>query len=530
MVLCRRWPRSLRKDNVSAPNTPRDSHANCWFIDDGCVVGSPGLLAAVIKLIQSDGPSLGLHINLEKSEVVYLNKKVESDDFFPEQISKHDNSDFEILGVPVGSAIHTSAFLQHKVEKAIRLMEMLEQLDDPQVAYTLLRTCVSFGKFCYYIRTIPPSLVKEAALSFDNCVRSCFQSIISSNLSDSQWMQCTLDLKHGGLGLRKVSEHTNAAYIASVIANSSTIKDSICRNAPSGECAHLRKAVEDYNLTVGLSDGLCTPFPVVVTQKKLSSTIDDMNYKTLFQSTPLPVDRARLTAVSAPHASAWLSVIPNEQLGLSLSPHEWRAVARWWLGAEVFSEDSKCPFCHHDQGRSGHHATVCKVNGDLTRRHNAIRDTIFRMASQAALSPHLEKPYILPGIKQKLADLYIPNWSRGEPLAMDITVVSPTQVHLLDYHHPQSEQLCAAHWREEQKRKKYEQSLDAEHILFVPLAVESFGGWGTASIPIFRTLARMVANRSDQPVSSVSCWLYQRLAIALQKNNARAMIARQPLV
>ena len=50
----------------------------------------------MIKLIQSDGPSLGLHINLEKSEVVYLNKKVESDDFFPEQISKHDNSDFEI--------------------------------------------------------------------------------------------------------------------------------------------------------------------------------------------------------------------------------------------------------------------------------------------------------------------------------------------------------------------------------------------------------------------------------------------------
>ena len=83
----------------------------------------------------------------------------------------------------------------------------------------------------------------------------------------------TLDLKHGGLGLKKVSEHANAAYIASVIANSSTIKDHICRNVPSGECAHLKKAVEDYNLIVGLSDGLCTPFPVVVTQKKLSSTM-----------------------------------------------------------------------------------------------------------------------------------------------------------------------------------------------------------------------------------------------------------------
>ena len=102
----------------------------------------------------------------------------------------------------------------------------------------------------------------------------------------------------------------------------------------------------------------------------------------------------------------------------------------------------------------------------------------------------MEKPYILPGIKQKPANIYIPNWSRGrEPLAMDITVVSPTQVHLLDHHHTQSEQLCAAHWREEEVRTKFR---CRTYILFVPLAVESFGGWGTASVPIFKTLARMV--------------------------------------
>ena len=68
-------------------------------------------------------------------------------------------------------------------------------------------------------------------------------------------------------------------------------------------------------------------------------------------------------------------------------------------------------------------------------------------------------------------------------------------------------------------------------MLLVPLAVESFGGWGTASVPIFKTLwPEWWPNRSDQPASSESCWLYQRLAIALQKNNACAMIARQPLV
>ena len=43
------------------------------------------------------------------------------------------------------------------------------------------------------------------------------------------------------------------------------------------------------SLSVGQSHGLCTPFPVVVNKKKtLSSTIDDMHYKTLFQTSPLP--------------------------------------------------------------------------------------------------------------------------------------------------------------------------------------------------------------------------------------------------
>ena len=106
----------------------------------------------------------------------------------------------------------------------------------------------------------------------------------------------------------------------------------------------------------------------------------------------LPQDKARLTAVAAPHASAWLSVVPNN-LGLYLSPHEWRAVTRWWIGADVNTEDSECPFCHQYQDKSGHHATVCNTNGERISRHNAIRDGIYGMASQAALSPQLEKQY-----------------------------------------------------------------------------------------------------------------------------------------
>ena len=106
-------------------------------------------------------------------------------------------------------------------------------------------------------------------------------------------------------------------------------------------------------------------------------------------------------------------------------------MTRGWIGADVNTEDSECPFCHQHQDKSGHHATVCNTNGDV----------IYGMASQAALSSQLEKQYILPGTQMKPADLFIPTWSAGKPLAIDISVVSPTQSHLLLYNHTQTEKL-----------------------------------------------------------------------------------------
>ena len=86
-------------------------------------------------------------------------------------------------------------------------------------------------------------------------------------------------------------------------------------------------------------------------------------------------------------------------------------MTRWWIEADVNTGDSECPFCHRHEDKSGHHATVCNTNGERISRHNAIRDVIYGMASQAALSPQLEKQYILPGTQMKPADLFIPTWS-----------------------------------------------------------------------------------------------------------------------
>ena len=146
-------------------------------------------------------------------------------------------------------------------------------------------------------------------------------------------------------------KHAAAAYIASVTQNHKTIANSVCRSDVYDNHQHLTKAIATYNQSVIPIHCIATSSQCIPSQKKLSSAIDDIVYLSLFTSATLPQDKARLTAVAATHASARLSVVPNNNLGLYmyLSPHEWRAVTRWWIGADVNTEDSECPFFHQHQ-------------------------------------------------------------------------------------------------------------------------------------------------------------------------------------
>ena len=75
---------------------------------------------------------------------------------------------------------------------------------------------------------------------------------------------------------------------------------------------------------------------------------------------------ARLLSVSAPHAAAWLSVIPSVGLGLHLDPEECRTALKWWLGIET-AHGSNCALCPDSAlDPHGHHAATCKRGGELS--------------------------------------------------------------------------------------------------------------------------------------------------------------------
>ena len=126
--------------------------------------------------------------------------------------------------------------------------------------------------------------------------------------------------------------HAPAAFIASLISSGHGCLDNTL----------LQQAVTLYNAKV--------------------SPPDTLTVESVFAS---PANKARLLSESAPHAAAWLSVVPSIELGLHLEPNEYQVAVRWWLGLDT-SGTAMCPFCPGvGLDPLGHHCVTCRHGGDV---------------------------------------------------------------------------------------------------------------------------------------------------------------------
>ena len=79
---------------------------------------------------------------------------------------------------------------------------------------------------------------------FDAEVRECFAQCTAVPTADLTWQQAQLSLSHGGLGLRSVSHHSSAAYIASLCFS----------GFGNMEHKHITHAVDIFNSIVSPSE------------------------------------------------------------------------------------------------------------------------------------------------------------------------------------------------------------------------------------------------------------------------------------
>ncbi|KAL5477904.1 hypothetical protein EMCRGX_G024759 [Ephydatia muelleri] len=317
------------------------------YLDDGALAGSHPAVLRALHLIEEMGPALGLHVNLAKCEI--FSRKGNTS--FPPDVRCSLLPNLDILGAPIGDYLHCSKFIAGKCAES-------------------RKCCLGWWMWLQRIsRVTPPSLASDALRSFDEEVQQCFALCTAIEVPNGAWCQAQqLGLKCGGLGLRSVSLHAAAAFMASLSSS----------GFGSADYIHLQQAVVAINSQVSLPNAI--------------SVISVLGSPTRTQKWSLHL--------------VWACTFES---------NEYQMAIKCWLGLDT-SGQSMCSFCPDTAlDPLGHHAVTC--------RHGHAHLCV-RLEKGNGLTRDLDHT--------RPADILIAGWVRGKPAALDITITSPLCPAILD--------------------------------------------------------------------------------------------------
>ena len=175
----------------------------------------------------------------------------------------------------------------------------------------------------------------------------------------------------------------------------------------------------------------------------------------------------------------------------------------------------------------GDHQVACGGSGDRIARHNSLRDVIFVIAQAATLGPRREAPCLVPNSSSRPADVLLPSWSQGRSAALDVSVISPLQKLTLN-----GAATSPGHALNVGANRKLAAGLPAcraAGVEFIPLMVETLGGWSSETIRNVKKIGQSLGQRCSPafPAETVK-HLFGRLAMVLWRGNATLWLRRLP--
>ena len=503
-----------------------DLHA--WFLDDGTQVGTVEELRTVVDILEREGPAQGLHISTavtsrEPKSVVWSPNHVGAGESDPlhRGIPREKGPGVTLLGAPLGSEDFVRRGVEEKMTKIKEITTLLPNMQDPHTEFVLLRACLALPKIMYTLRTVDTTSHGHLLRKFDRQTREALTCILGAPLGQRQWDQAKLPVALGGLGLRGAEDHAPGAYAASFLSSQTLSRELQGRQEEDSPVSLPQELLRSLTTRMGEEEEVTVAYMENLNQKAMSLKVDLNNLnllnKQLHQDGRVR-EIARLASLSLPQAGAWLFATPIPALGLHLRPSEFTMAARYRLGCDVFESDGPCPACLQYSDSMGDHALCCGHGGERITRHNNLRDHLHQLAASAALNPSKESRFLLPGQDRRPADVFIPNWAAGLDAALDVTVVNPLQVATL------AEAAVtpgyALEMRYKTKMSGAAAACQREGIKFLPLVVETLGGWHHVGEREVKRLVAAKARHSGEEEEQALKNIFTRLSILVMRGNA----------
>jgi hypothetical protein len=371
----------------------------------------------------------------------------------------------------------------------------------------------------YTLRSAP-CFADGSLAQYDNVIQVTLQSLLNIDLNASvaALTQAFLPVSAGGLGIRMATDLALPAFMSSITGTNDLVKQLLPMRF------HDFSAVDEPVYCSAKDEWLaltqCDSIPCSAKQVAWDEPLYKLKAVRLLSAAPSQSDRARLIAVSAPHAGDFLMALPCSSLGTRLDNTSFRIAVALRLGLPVSSQ-YMC-ICGTAADSYGAHALVCHKTDGRRMRHNTVNDLLKRALASADIPARLEPSCLSRDDGKRPDGLTLMPWARGKCLVWDFTCTHTLAASFIN--RAVLGQSIVATDAETRKAAKY--SSLAANYFFVPIAIETFGAVGLEASAFFSDLGRRLHYATHEPRAYT--FLMQRISVAVQRGNAACVIGSVP--
>ena len=197
---------------------------------------------------------------------------------------------------------------------------------------------------------------------------------LNISLSDKAWLQASLPVRWGGIGVRRVVQLVPSAYLASAVCTTDLTRSLLPTYLQSRQKLSLDSALSAWQDLSSTFNDTAPPPISVGKQRNWDDLICKSESESLLSGTTDPVERARLLAALAEGSGDWLEALPISSIGLKLDDSSVRIAVGLRLGTPLVHPHQCC--CGTIVTFDGHHGLSCRKSVGRQSLHSQINEII----------------------------------------------------------------------------------------------------------------------------------------------------------